>query len=87
MSEYRVLEKYSVLEKYLNLRGMKYQQNGENFVMRSFIICNVPPNIIRLIISRIRWAGHVALMLGQKRCVQNFGGDRRRKESIRKALA
>jgi hypothetical protein len=31
-----------VLEKYLNLRAMKYQENGEIFVMRSFIICNVP---------------------------------------------
>jgi len=35
------------------------------------------PYIIRLFISRrTRWAGHVARMVGQKRCVQNFGRDR-----------
>jgi len=32
-----------------------------------------PPNIIRVIKSRILWAGHIARM-GRGRCVQGFGG-------------
>ena len=33
------------------------------------------PNIVQAIKSGIRWAGHVALMWGEERCIQSFGGE------------
>jgi len=34
------------------------------------------PNIIRVIIyRRMSWAGHVASMGGEQRCIQGFGGE------------
>jgi hypothetical protein len=34
---------------------------------------NCPPNVIRMIKSRMRWTVHVALR--QERCIQDFGGE------------
>jgi hypothetical protein len=46
----------------LNLRERKYQEAGEDCMMRSFIIC-FSPNFITVIKSRRkRWVEHVAQM-------------------------
>jgi hypothetical protein len=45
---------------------MKWQEGGENCIMRSFITYN----IIRMIKSRrMRWTGHVARMGGEEECI------------------
>jgi hypothetical protein len=42
-------------------------EDGENFIIRSFITCTLRINIIRRIkLRRIRWAGHVARMGGRE---------------------
>jgi hypothetical protein len=47
----------------LDLRGRKWRETGEDYVMRSFITCTVRANVIRVINSRrMRWARHVARM-------------------------
>jgi hypothetical protein len=46
----------------LNLIRRKYREAGENYIMRSFMICTLP-NITTVTKSRgIRWAGHVTRM-------------------------
>jgi hypothetical protein len=39
------------------------------------------PNIIWVTNSRMRWAGHVARMGGEDRCIQGFGRERDRLEN------
>ena len=42
-------------------------------------------NIVRVIKSRMGWAGHVARMGGEERCIQSFGGGNlRERDHLRK---
>ena len=57
------------LGRYLGLREVKLQENGESYIMLSYITLYSLPNTIRkLKTRRLRWAGHVARM-GQSRNV------------------
>jgi len=57
----------------LDLRGRKWQEVGEDCVMRSCIIY-MSSNIVEVIKSRrMKWVGHVELM-GEMRKHNNFVG-------------
>jgi hypothetical protein len=72
-----------VLREYLDVRGMKQQENGESCTMRSFIFYTA---IIRQIkLRRIRCEGYVARK-GEE-CVQRYDGKARRKETTWKTEA
>jgi hypothetical protein len=54
--------------------------------MKSLMICNYLPNITRVIkLRRIRWAGHVALVV--ERCIPGFVGETGGKETTWKTQA
>ena len=58
---------------------------GEGFTMRNFIVCTVPPNIVRVIKSG--WAGHVARMDESRSAFKMLTGFTYRKQTFRKDLA
>ena len=69
------------------LREMR-MGSGEGFTMRNFIVCIVPPNIVRVIKSRrLRWTGHVARMEEDGRAFKMLTGCTYRQHTFRKDQA
>jgi hypothetical protein len=77
------LNAMKVTLEYLGLRGARRkQQNKELIELYSKL------SIVQVTKSRrIRWAGHVARMGGDKRCIQGFGANTRGKETTWKTQA
>jgi hypothetical protein len=49
-----------VLRRIFGARRDEVTGNGENYIMRSFMILYSSPNIVRVIKWRMRWSGHLA---------------------------
>jgi hypothetical protein len=50
-----------MVREYMDLRGRKWQEDGEDCIVRNFVTCTLQSNIIRVIKSRrMRWAEYVA---------------------------
>jgi hypothetical protein len=51
----------------MDLRGKKYQEDGENYIIRRFITCILHLSIIRIIKStKMRWMGRMAYMVEKR---------------------
>jgi hypothetical protein len=45
---------------YLDQRGMKWREGGENYIMRNSMVCTLHQLLLRMTKSRkMKWAGHV----------------------------
>jgi hypothetical protein len=69
----RVLEN-RVLRRIFGRMTDKGMGNGENYIMKSIMICT-SPNIFRVTKSRrMRWVAS-STYGGEKKCIENFGGE------------
>jgi hypothetical protein len=59
----------------LDLRGRKWQEAGEHFVMRSFHNLHASPNIVKVIKSMgMRWEGACSTHGRDVKCMQKLVG-------------
>jgi hypothetical protein len=71
------------MEKYNYLTGRKWQETGEDCIMRSFVNLYASPNIVRFIKSiMVRWARHLARMGEMRNACNILGGKSERKRSL-----
>jgi hypothetical protein len=54
---------------YLDVRGIKWQEAGENCIMRRSVILYSSPDIVMIKSRRVWWAGH---MWGHEKFIQNL---------------
>jgi len=61
----------SVLGRNMGLRGRKWQEAGENWIMMSFIICTLHQILLGLSDRRVRQRGRARSMQGRKKEIRN----------------
>jgi len=59
----------------MGLRGMRLQGSGENYVMKSLMICSSHPILFGVKIEKKEMGGACSMYGGEERCIQRFGGE------------
>jgi len=54
---------------------MRLQGSGENYVMKSLMICSSHPILFGVKIEKKEMGGACSMYGGEERCIQRFGGE------------